>query len=103
MAGKSTCPTWCVDGHELPQDDAHMGEVQEVELSAHPYTVTVLSGESRTYTAPVLVNLATDSGPGTPYITLVNHDGIASDRLTADEADKLAALLQELAANLRRG
>ncbi|MFB9834789.1 DUF6907 domain-containing protein [Actinoallomurus acaciae] len=96
------CPSWCVAEHSRPWDGEHGGEIHEVELAYHPYVVTVLSGEEKTYLAPILASILTDSADGEPYISLVNHDGCASDRLTSDEADQLADILQELAATMRR-
>jgi hypothetical protein len=98
---RAGCPIWCVDDHASALDDnEHMSEIYGVELAAHPYTVSVTSGERETHHAAMLASITIDDGEP-PFIAVTGHDDKPGSRLTPDEADQLADTLHTLAATLR--
>ena len=87
----AVCPPWCdgMHGPVTPDGDIHFGEIRMMNLAAHEPDV-------------VMAGIGLRAGDTAPWIELVNHDGNAADKLTADEADRLAETLKALAAVARR-
>ncbi|MEV5704776.1 hypothetical protein [Actinoallomurus sp. NPDC052274] len=98
---RAGCPSWCVDDHDSPlSHHEHISEIYGVALTAHPYTVSVASGQPETYHAPILAAINIDDDEPS-YIAVIGHDDKSRSRLTAEEADQLANVLHTLAATVR--